>query len=349
MEKSKSIRYSTGNLSVGFNNFVKIEYKHQVNVTQIVQQADLFARQMYINRSLFDFKRFLGSNQNDWKRMLHEVYVYDRCKNIYYGLNSIYRIKPPVQTFSFPGNILLREFLSMNQFTFSSGDFENNFKLFVNIDVDRDYQKVLSEIFDVYPHMKDGMSVDGSNYIYSNEVFECILEGFYNGLVYLQGRDVRPGAIDKRFPFEIMASDNETILAFLETESQNPILNSFMSEKFDSFSYIPLKDPEQLSSSMFNESQFISRALGFTSNSVDCSELGNPFYITVPRNPLKDFLTREELYSITGLKTEEVPSSYDELIKYLQIYTEPDGTVSSGLIDFVLLKKILEEPQYTPR
>lgn len=340
MAQAKSIKYSVNELVFGFNTNVKIDISHEVDVLQIVQQADLFARQMYVNRSLFDFKRFMGPNQSDWLRMLHEVYVYDRCKNIYYGLNSIYRNSPPLNTFSFPGNILLRNYLSINQFNFSTGGYEDSFKIFVNLKIDRDYLKVLEEIQDLYPCIKEGMSSDGNNFIYSNVTYECILEGLSNGSIFLKSKMKDRS---KNLPFLILPSNSEDMEKFVDTESSNPILNSFLSSDRTKFSFITKAGSEVKSSPMFEESLFISRALGFTSNSGENSLYGNSFYTTVPRNPFKDFLTREEVYSITGLKTEEIPFSYDQLIAYLSIRTLPDGTVESGLINFDTLRILFGE------
>jgi hypothetical protein len=91
---------------------------------------------------------------------------------------------------------------------------------------------------------------------------------------------------------------------------------------------LPTQDskPEAL---RFNESLHCGRAVGFRRDQFILES--NSFYkVATRRDP--DFLTREEVYSITGLKSEMVPSSMEQIKYYLGInsYISQNGTNPNG-------------------
>jgi hypothetical protein len=334
----RNIRYANTEMLFGFYNTLEIELELVLSPEQIFFQADVFAREILTHRSQFDLKRFLGSYQEDWLRILSEAYVYDRLKSIYYGVNSKYMMEFPSNITTFPGNVLLANLLAKQSFSFSTND-SQPFNLYVKILYEDNILESFQPIFDISPDLKEGMSDVKGIYSYVNSRYESVLKGLYNAKLYLESRNDKSkfssnsnninSKNSSHSLFQIGMLDDDNIKAFVIGED-NPILNSFLSKGFDKFYFImPVQDsvPEAL---RFNESLFISRALGFTGKQLNIS--GNAIYTSAIRHT-NDAFVREEVYSITGLKTEMVPYSMEQIRKYLSInsYIKDDG--SNGGID----------------
>jgi hypothetical protein len=75
----------------------------------------------------------------------------------------------------------------------------------------------------------------------------------------------------------------------------------------------------------FNESIFISRACGFRSKGLNYK--GNDFYVVVERDDDCDPLTREDVYAVTGLKSEMIPFSESQISNYLGFDLYPSGEI----------------------
>lgn len=320
LNKLRNIRYSNAEMLYGFENSVEMNLTLNVDVQQIAIQADVFAREILTHRSKFDLKRFLGNYQEDWLRLLHEAYVYDRIKCIYYGIMSFNLVKIPSGSFSFPGNILLMKSLIKRNFQYTTADAQP-FSLYVNISYSTDIEEIFSPIFKIYPSLKEGMSDNNFIVSYVNSRCESILKGLHSGKQYL---DSRSGSKEKLF--QITEMNDSAIDTYIEVET-NPIMNSFLSEDGEKFYFIFPSAESGPEAMRFNESLFASRAMGFISNQLNYS--GNAFYTVSKRNKETDFMAREEVYAITKLKSEIVPYSNEQIKNYLSINSYPNKITNS--------------------
>lgn len=294
----------------GFNNTKELTLELNCDVHQICIQADIFAREILTHRSKFDLKRILGPFQVDWLRLLHEAYVYDRIKCIYYGIQSFNLLKIPEGTYSFPGNVILMHLLVKKTFQFSTGD-QQNYALYVDLKYKK-LQEILDPIFELYPDLREGMSDDINIVSYVNVVSESILKGLNNAKEFLKSKSKNGDSS----LFEIIPMNSSDIDKFL-IEDSNPVINSFLSKDGKKFFFILPYDKSSNDALRFNESLFLSRALGITSTQL--YEGDNPFYKVANRDNLSDPFAREEVYAVTGLKSEIVPLSQARISEYLGI------------------------------
>lgn len=310
----RNIRYANSEMYYGFNNTVNLEFKLSIDPSQIALQADVFSREMLNHKGKIDFKRFLGPYQVDWPRLLHNVYVYDRIKCIYYGLGLSNISKLPENMHSFPGNILLAHLISKNSFNFELRD-EQPFSLFVKLA----YETSLScfdPIFAEYPDLKQGMSDNPLIISYVNMEYEPIMQGLYYTKEYLDSKvNVKES---KNSLFEIHELNSSKIETFSSGDN-NPIANSFLNEDGDKFYFVIPPNESKPQALRFNASIFLPRAVGFRSNQLNVE--GNNFYKVAKREISSDIFTRDEIFSITGLKSEIVPYSIKQIKEYLGINT----------------------------
>lgn len=310
LNKLRDIRYGSGEMLYGQYNIIERTIKFSTNISQLTHEADLFSREMLSHRSKIDFKRILGQHQDDWCRQLHEAFVYDRCRAIYYGLNlrNIDRLREG--KYSFPGHILLFRFLNEMNYNFSTSD-SQPFFLYLNIEVGNQ-KELLDPIFEVYPDLRDGLSTNDRNISYVNTACETVLNGLYNSKVFMNTRGKNLPAI-----FEIRDMTDENIEAVTLSNSSNPILNSLLNEKGDRFMFINTDTgPGNM---RFNESLFITRSLGFIGKQLEIDE--NVFYAVSRRDSSADPLTKNDLYAITGIKTDLIPYTDEQIKNYLGINT----------------------------
>lgn len=305
INKLRDVRYANNEFLFGFNNNIDISFSLKINVNQIALQADVFAREILTHRSKFDMKRFLGQYQDDWLRILHEAYVYDRIKAIYYGINSDKILNVPQNLVSFPGHVLLFRLLSKRQFSFSSND-ALPYSIYVKLDFD--VKDIFKEIFETYPDIKQGMSDNDAIVSYVNSQCESVLKGLQSAKTYLESS--KNGTL-----FDISMLDSPNIDAFT-TEMNNPILNSFLNTEGDRFYFIHPVSVSGPGKMRFNESLYISRALGFCGRQLEIDE--NNFY-NVAKRIAEDPHTREEVYAVTGVRSEIIPYSSDQIKHYLGI------------------------------
>lgn len=320
LNKLRDIRYAGGEQLYGFNNTIDVQLQFNADRTQIALQADIFAREILLHRSKFDMKRFLGQYQDDWLRLLHEAYVYDRIKCIYYGFSYNNILTIPENLIAFPGNIILFRMLSKRQFSFQTSDIQP-YSLYVSINTTLDRSSILEPIFEWYPSLREGMSENDSFPSYVNSRSESILQGLLNAKRYLDNS--KSGNQSEQL-YDIKQLGDSSVNAFTLNDS-NPILNSFLSSDGNKFFFInpvSVSGPGKL---RFNESLYLSRAIGLRRDQLEFN--GNTFYSVVPRNTISDPLTREEVYAVTGLKSEIIPYGSEQINAYLGInsYTPSTG------------------------
>jgi len=328
IRKLRDIRYANGELMYGYYNNITIDLTLNVDLVQIQLQADLFARELFTHRSSFDMKRFLGSYDKDWKRLLHHAYVYDRLKCLYYGMNSNKIVKIPENTFSFPGNILLMQLLSKNNFRYDTAD-SQPFSLYVNINYG-DFNILVSPIFEAYPDLREGMSRNSNIISYVNPTYESIIKGLLNAKEYLKSKKSVNSNV-----FELMELNSSKIEQFCFGNA-NPLLNSFLSKDLTKFFFLMPHNESKPESLRFNESVFFSRAVGFVSEQLTIDD--NQFYTVARRSISNDIHTREEVYAITGLKTELIPGTSEYMKEYLSVNSMKEDIVFA-IIDNMMESK----------
>lgn len=314
LKEFRNTKYAMGDMTLSVGNFIERELKFVLDVNQISLQADIFSRGFMTHRSDFDFKRFLGSSDIDWLRLLHETYVYDRVRSIYYGLNSHKLLSIPELKSSFPGNILLFHFLSNRSYSYSTMDMQP-YSYNVKISTQGTLKVIdfLKPVFDAYPNINHGISDDENVVSYSHPIYDGILLGMRNGKEYMETK-LKKNNTNGLF-FELYDFNDSRLTNFL-LDSNNPLSNSFLSEDGTKFFFTLPAEKSPVEALKFNESVFISRALGFRGDQLMLE--GNPFYTVVSRKEA-DIFTKDEVYSVTGLKTEFVPYSRDQINKYLQL------------------------------
>lgn len=317
LEEVRNIRFASCEQMYSQYNSVSVDVNFKIDLKQLEMQADVFAREMLTKRSLFDMKRFLGQYQRDWKRILAEAYIYDRLKCIYYGINATGKSKTPKDLFSFPGNILLYRILKDPTFSYNLDD-SQPFSLAVNIEYE-ETEDVFKEVFKKYPLLKEGMSTRSNIVSYVNTDLEAVMKGLANAEKYLKGSK----NIKVQNLFQVFPMNDSKIESFTE-EGSNPILNSCLHTDGTKFMfYFPANEsgPDKMH---FNESIYFSRAVGMSFKNLDYS--GNRLYTVVDRDTVFDGLAKEEVFAITGLKTEIVPLTSDQMQKYMNMnsYVAPE-------------------------
>jgi hypothetical protein len=313
----------------GFQNNLSVELELKIDLKNLLFQSDIFAREMLTHRSEIDFKRFMGSFQQDWLRILSETYVYDRLKNIYYGINSKYMNSIPNSLYSFPGNTVLMNALSIVSFNFSTND-SQPFNLYYNIKYNNDINELFEPIFQICPDLKEGMSDTEGIYSYVGFEYEAVLKGLFdckNNKLMKSKKNKNNNASENSDLYYINSMDDDTVRASLLMDS-NPLLNSFFTDNFDKFYFIMPSEKSVPEALRFNESLFLSRALGFTGKQLTISD--NNLYTVATVNNNVDRLIREDLYSVTGLKTEIINYSMEQIKEYLGINSYKGGSSSNA-------------------
>ncbi len=184
-------------------------------------------------------------------------------------------------------------------------------------------------MFEFYPELKEGLSDYDNNYSYMNSKYESILRGLYNAKLYM---DTAPGKnASNSSLFDMKMMNDDSIDAFL-VEDSCPLLNSFLNEGFDRFYFIFPTEQSGPLKMHFNESLFVSRAMGMTSIQLEVE--GNALYKVADRSLSGDVYAKDDVYSITGLKSEIVPYSDKLIIEYLglkdRVTIDPEGTFNFG-------------------
>lgn len=310
----RNLRYANSEMYYGFNNTTNLEMKLVIDPIQVSLQADVFCREMLNHKGKIDFKRFLGPYQIDWPRLLHNVYVYDRIKCIYYGLSLTNMSKLPENMHSFPGNILLAHLISKNTFRFDLRD-EQPFSFFVKLAYETS-QSCFDPIFSDYPDLKQGMSDNSRIISYVNMEYEPILQGLYYSKEYLDSKTSNKEG--KNSLYEIHELNSTKIETFTSGDN-NPIANSFLSENGDKFFFIIPPNESKPQALRYNASIFLPRAVGLRSSQLIVEE--NNFYKVAKREISSDIFTRDEMFSVTGLKSEIIPYSLNQIKEYLGINT----------------------------
>lgn len=311
LNKLRDLRYMNTGLLYGFFNTTEVALKLNVDVNQISIQADVFARQVLTHRSEFDLKRFLGQYQEDWLRLLHEAYVYDRARAIYYGLNAVNLLTIPKNIISFPGHVLLFRTLSEMQYSYDTAD-QQPYSIYVKIKHSGNAKEILQPIFDSYPELEEGISYTPNVISYVNSRHDAILNGLFNASTYLNSRN----KIQNEPLYEMRHLDDENI-ASMTNKSNNPLLNSFLSDDGSRFYYINPVSVSGPGKMRFNPSLYVGRGIGYRSTQLVIEE--NSFFNVAKRDSITDPFTREEVYAITGLKSEIIPYSSSQILEYLGI------------------------------
>lgn len=317
LEQSRNVRYTNGAMMFGFYNTVSVQLELELDQQQLFIQADVFARQILIHRSLFDLKRVLGPYQADWQRILMEAYIYDRLKAIYYGSNSINMLELPEGLVSFPGNILLSRIIAKRAFNHYTDD-SQPYSLFINLNYNDDLNALFGPIFEVCPSLRQGFSTTEGVYTYVNSQSETVLRGLFNAKIYLSSKRGSENGKTKTFDlFELYEFNTDKFDSKLIQDSF-PFMNGLMKTGLKEW-YFYIPDSESGTNALrFNESIFLGRAIGLTMSD-NVNVLNNNMYSISPRNYTNDPFTREEVYSVTALKSELVPYSMEEIKHYLSI------------------------------
>jgi hypothetical protein len=324
LSKFRNLRYANGEMLFGFNNILNFELELCLDVQHLSLQADVFAREMLTHQGAFDFKRFLGQFREDWLRLLHEAYIYDRLKNVYYGVLSYNLLKVPGGTYSFPGNVILLHNLATRRFEYTTND-SQPYTFQVAIKFNTDIEELFKPIFKVFPDLEEGISYNVSYPSYVCSRYEAILKGLNSARLYVEGR--RNSGTPREL-FSMVEMNDPRMETFVKVET-NPSWNSFLNKEGDKFYFVlPQKDsvPEAL---RFNESLHLGRAIGMVSKQLQYN--GNDFYCVANRSAKDDFLTREEVYSVTGLKSNIVPYTQEQIENYLNYNSyQSDWVVKFG-------------------
>jgi hypothetical protein len=314
----RDIRYLNGAMVFGFYNTTSVNLTLTLDPEHIFTQADIFSRQMYEYRSFYDLKRFLGSYQEDWFRIMSEAYVYDRLKAIFYGIYSTYMLKLPDNLVTFPGHALLVRLLADRNYIFHI-DEEQSFTYYVNLKVEKTFEELANPIFEICPDLKDGLHINNTgSYVYCNPFYEAVLHGFHRGSIYLENNNVSKvkgkTKVSESF-FQMCMIDDDNILNFIK-EDTFPIANSFLNKSLNKFYFLRNTETQNIEAPKFDESTFISRALGFTGDQLTIE--GNDIY-NVANSNVRDIFARDEVYSITGMRSNILPHSLEQIDAYLGI------------------------------
>lgn len=317
----RDLKYANSDLLYSFGNSITLKLSLTANVRHIRNQADVWTQGVNKYRSNLMLKKYIGAKPEEWSQMLHEAYVYDRLRCLFYGLNFNSIGKLPVNISSFPGNVLLMHSIARSVFKFEQKD-SQPFTMSIILDCQSDFNTLIQPVLDQYPNIKAGLTNSVNARTFYHEIYETILTGLANDRAYLSSRRSRGNNNNtaqsslSEGMFEITTLTDDRIPAFLNQES-NPLANSFLNKDFNRFFFnspYNLSGPEAL---RYNESIFISRAIGFTGSNL--SYEGNKLYRSVPRKILNDYLTRDEVYAVTGIKTDAIPRAEDDLNLYLGI------------------------------
>lgn len=325
----RNINYLNCDSQFNFNNTIELQLDLDLDPYQVFLQGDVFARELLTHRAMFDPKRFLGSSEIDWLRLLTNAYVYDRIRCVYYGINANDLLRLPENISCFPGNALLMNLLIHKSFNFRLND-ENPHVLYTNIK-HPDRKFIFESIFDIEPDLKDGLSDIPNVISYVNFKYETILNGLSHASEFMRGKFKEKGDL-----YQMVKMHDPLIKNFLNEDS-NPITNSFLNKKGDKFYFTSLTG-ETKRSLRFNESMFITRSIGLTSD--DFKYKGNSFYNVSSRDQRSDVFTREDVYSVTGLRSELVPYSMSQIKEYLGI--------NSYKADIVQIRSLSEDNDKTP-
>jgi hypothetical protein len=208
--------------------------------------------------------------------------------------------------------------LSYPSFLFNSDD-GYNYSMNLKINTESlDTDVLFQEFFDSLPELKDGYVSSNERKVmlpsYINHKGEAILNGLHNSTQFYKKNSQNK----QDLPFSLVSLSDDRIEMYLEPHL-NPILNSHLSEDGDNFYFIKeSKDSTDTLSLLYCESTYFSRACGFRCSGY-CFE-DNQFYFKSKRNADIDHLTRFDVHSITGIKTDQQPNFYNvsEFIKTLK-------------------------------
>lgn len=328
VNKYRNMRYASGELQYGFTNSVSHTLVLTLDVDHLAMQADVFTQGMDKYRSKLMLKKYISSRPSEWSQMLHETYVYDRIRCIFYGLNYNSLGKLPENINAFPGNILLMHFLAKGIFKFEENN-EQPFSFTVYLEQSQQsFMQLVQPILTKYPNLSLGLTQYSNTYFY-NSHYERILTGLYNDKVYLTSRTAGKNSKNNMDNvFEITHLNDDKLLSFLSHDS-NPIGNSFLNKDRTQFLFNMPYDKSGPEALRFNESIFLTRALGFVGSNF--AYRGNSFYTNVPRSTQQDFLTREEVYAVTGIKTNSTARTEDEMKFYLKVVNLVSQLMGEGI------------------
>lgn len=321
MEENRFLNYFSGNMLYSQNNIVMLTFVLMIDPQQWALQADIWSRQVMLFRSDFDFKRFLGSDYELWQQKLHLTFIYTKLKAIFYGSKANFTHEWPKDTVNFPGNVLLAHCLRDGVYQFHIED-QQPMNLYISLKLEDTFEVSTKGIFEAYPELKQGLSISGNNFSYVNVMCESILRGLSNGRDFLMSRNNKNRSMNM---YELYSYDDENVSKFLKKDS-NPFANSCLSTDFKEFKLIIPRDNTSPKTIKFNESLFLSRALGFTCDDLPSFE-GNNVYKVIKRDYYEDVFTKDEVYSITGIKSDMVPYTNDEILDYLNLNYDDNGKI----------------------
>jgi hypothetical protein len=308
------------------NSDLNVEFELGFDVEHVLLQADLFSRELLTHKTRFDFKRIFGHRSDDWYKEILKLYIYDALKSIYYGLNANKFRDFPDRVYSFPGNALRMALIKTNQFQFHTKG-ELPYHIYLRIKT-KNFDEYSRDFFKMFPDLNEGVSNDSNFPAYLNSKYEGYITGLFNAFTFLESQK----GTSSKLPglYEVISLFDPKLTSFLQ-ESSFPFMNSFLSKDLRKFNFILpsefISSPETMK---FNYSLFIGRAIGLVSNQIYVDD--NPLYKMVNRQE-RDVYAKYEMHSITGLKTELLPYSFEHIITHLgivEVVTKVRETNSGG-------------------
>lgn len=304
--KNRNIQKFKNNSVIGKDDTLEVELTFEVDVIGILNQADVFAQQLILDDTIYNLKRFVSPYEQDWRRILTEVYVYSYVRAVYFGINMNSLNGVADQNLVFPGHALLARTLAQPTFSYSYRDNDRNYSLNAVIKYES-FSDTFKALKDVIPEPFEAESSNSNAlYFYSSE-YDKILSGLKSSIEFVnsKGRGISPD-------FAICEVNDTNIASFAISHS-NPFLNSFLSSDGKEFYFVNQK--EENIRFTHNESFYFSRSVGLRSKQLSIDD--NPMYTCVKRDADQDFLTCEDVYATTGLKVSTYPVSMKTIKGYL--------------------------------
>lgn len=319
----QDIKYLADSTGYSGNNTYNVNLVWDPSFQNLQIQAYNFAITLNAHRDKVDIKRFFGTKTDRWMTYSYQMFIYSYYKSAFYGAYYSECSYNPENANVFMGHAVLSECLAKNSFSWFSSDsmFPLNILCTINYKGDRD--KIFDDMEEKYPFLKNSMSRVAGSYYFFNPLFEGGLnalkyqcssdkssvvfesdDGFEESSMESEnGRRTPPsrrrGARkSSNFVIEIESLRNENVLSSV-TSDMFPLANSFNNTAGDRSYFIHNVTGQSL---RWNCSMFIGRAVGMTSATVPVIE-GNLMYTSVAKKAF-DHLVAEELYSVTGIKTE---------------------------------------------
>jgi len=313
ISKRRDTRFASDRLhNAGPENHIQRILKAILDINQIAMQADIMSRAILGLGSDVYLKKVFGAERPDWARQLSECFVYDRVRCFFYAFFNT-RIDSIPDVRCFKGHLALHKFVASQNITFTEGS-DNTMSISTIVVTQEDFIEVLEELLNYWPNLRYGLSYKVGKPHWNNPILEGFLNGLYSEMTNIMS-DKNVSQSTKDLMFEMTNLTNDSFMDQIVKESANPILNSYLSEDGKEFSFVNPPEISGDNSIKFNESVFLARAIGIRADELLIDS--NQVYTKVPRNIDIDTMTRFEVHAITGIKSDLVPNTKEEMDRYL--------------------------------